>query len=377
MAMTNNQLAAAIAAIDQTTASGDDALQLIGAKCRALIVGYHRRFSEAEYQPLTVEEMDLSPLVNPDSNASSRTFRVAGILDVLAEYRGRLTIIDHKTTSQDITDPAGPYWRQLIIEGQVSHYMLLKWLQGIKVDDAVWDVMKKPGISPKKITKAEVRSVASLPHEYFGRVVSDEDVASVIANERETLAMYESRLIRDCTVERPEAYFQRRSVMRIDAELIEYARELWEHGQEILHARNTNRYARNSGACMLYGSPCKFLGICSGYDTPDSDKWVRKAQVHNELPLLEGDGREVITNSRIRCFQTCRRKHYYEYEMGIERVDEEEREALLFGTVWHQALAAWWSYLLKPENSNVYCNEQSPGTELGQCRSTSKTSVVG
>jgi hypothetical protein len=27
---------------------------------------------------------------------------------------------------------------------------------------------------------------------------------------------------------------------------------------------------------MLYGSPCKFLGICSGYDSPESGKWTIK-----------------------------------------------------------------------------------------------------
>ena len=154
--------------------------------------------------------------------------------------------------------------------------------------------------------------------------------------------MYEARLIHDCTIERPERYFQRRSVPRLDSELLEYARELWEHGQEILHARNTQRHARNSGACMLYGSPCKFLGICSGRDNPESDKWRRKEQMHRELPELEGDGRDVITNSRVRCFQTCRRKHFYQYELGIERADEEEKEALVFGSVWHQAMEAWW-----------------------------------
>jgi hypothetical protein len=159
---------------------------------------------------------------------------------------------------------------------------------------------------------------------------------------RESREMYEARLIWDCVQTRPEWYFQRRTVPRLDADLHEYATELWEHSQEILHTRRENRWSRNSGACMLYGTPCKFLGICSGFDQPDSDNWKRKANVHVELPLLDGDGRDVLTNSRIRCFQTCRRKHFYEYELGIERQDEEEKEALLFGQIWHSALEAWF-----------------------------------
>jgi ATP-dependent helicase/DNAse subunit B len=100
---------------------------------------------------------------------------------------------------------------------------------------------------------------------------------------------------------------------------------------------------------MLYGSPCKFLGICSGYDSPDSDKWQRKTQVHNELPIIDGDGRDYLSNSRIRSFQTCRRKHYYEYELGIERQDDEERECLVFGTLLHSALNQWWCFFMEEQ----------------------------
>jgi hypothetical protein len=113
---------------------------------------------------------------------------------------------------------------------------------------------------------------------------------------------------------------------------------------------------------MSYGTPCKFLGICSGHDTPESDRWTRKQQVHNELDL-EVDGRSVLTNSRIRCFQTCRRKHFYEYELGLSRVDEEEREALFFGGLWHATLDAWWSAVSRGVE-NDYCNEK-PVIEVG------------
>lgn len=323
---------------------------LIRAKCRALIAGYDRRWREQSYEPLEVEQTHTARMINPETGKSSRTFSVAGKIDVLCGYHGKTVLFDHKTTSQDIADSAGPYWRQLVVEGQVNHYMLLLWLNGFKCDDAVWDVVRKPQISPKKLSKTDIRAVIAT-QEYAGVSQSEESILEMQETERETIEMYEARLIKDCTADRPEHYFQRRSVPRLDSELMEYARELWEHGQEILHARNTERHASNSGACMLYGSPCKFLGICSGYDKPDSDRWTRKERVHNELPELEGDGREYVTNSRVRCFQTCRRKHFYEYELGIERIDEEEREALVFGTIYHAGLAAWWSTFLPSKES--------------------------
>jgi ATP-dependent helicase/DNAse subunit B len=70
--------------------------------------------------------------------------------------------------------------------------------------------------------------------------------------------------------------------------------------------------------------------------------------VHRELELPT-DGRNTLTNSRIRAFQTCRRKHFYDFEMGIERIDEEERETLLMGSLWHKGLEAFWKTI--KENS--------------------------
>ena len=366
-------LLAAEAAIDEACRHAIVDTATIRAKCRALLVGYDKRWHGADYQPLEVEKLYIAPLVNPETNKPSRTFRLAGIIDILAEYHEKRVLMDHKTTSQDIADPDSPYWRQLVVEGQNSHYSLLLWLNGLKVDDSVWDVVKKPGISPKKLAKADIKAVLAT-QEYCGVKLSVPSVLDVTANERETLEMYEARLVKDCTVDRPEHYFQRRSVPRLDSELLEYSRELWEHADEIRHARATNHHARNSGACMLFGSPCKFLGICSGYDNPDSDKWTRKEHVHNELPQLPGDGRDLLTNSRIRCFQTCRRKEYYEYEMGIERLDEEEREALLFGTIWHEGLAAWFNSFLKgSDNGNG--NDTPPGIGLDRNAAASQEAV--
>ena len=322
-----------------------DPSSLVAAKCRGLMAGYDARWNGADYHPVAVEQVYQSGLTNPETGRDSRTFTLAMLLDVLTEQNNQRILFDHKTCSENIEDPDAPYWRQLVIEGQVSHYMLVLWQNGIKCDGAVWDVVRKPDISPKKITKAEMKSVTSLG-EYYDRYVTIDNPQTW--DGRETLEMYEARLAYDCTKQRPERYFQRRSVPRMDSELLEYAAELWDVTQDMLKTRATGRNYRNSGACMLYGSPCKFLGICSGYDTPDSDKWVRKEQVHVELPL-EGDGRDVVTNSRIRCYQTCRRKHYYSYELGIERVDEEEKESLYFGNLWHLAQEAYWSTFLTKE----------------------------
>lgn len=317
---------------------------LIATKCSALLNGYHARWKDAGYQAEDIERFVSTSLVNPDTGRASRSFQVGGKLDLIATApSGERVLIDHKTTSLDIQDPNAPYWRQLAVEGQINHYALLLWLNGEKVDSIVWDVTRKPTISPKKLSKANRKAIASLG-KYCDQQVSEATQRYVVNAERENLELYGIRLTHDCIHERPQWYFQRQPQPRLDVELLEYARELWSHGQDLLTTRQHERHTKNPGACMLYGSPCKFLGICSGHDIPESDKWQQKDCLHNELSdVLEDDGKDLLTNSRIRTFQTCKRKHFFEYELGIERQDEDEKEALYFGRLYHKGLDSWWS----------------------------------
>jgi len=366
-------LDAALAAIDRRC--GDP---VIRAKLRGLMRGYDARWQDQPLNVVGIEQTVTSELWNPSLKAKkskSRTFTLAGKLDLhLLEAGDRHWICDHKTTSEDIGDPNSPYWRQLIVESQHEHYALLEYLNGRKIEGAIWDVVKKPGISPKQIAKADQTSIFVSGY-YFGFPVSAADADSVRADGRETANLYEYRLANDCMSLRPDWYFQRRRIARSDARTLEYAEELWGHGQDILYARNTKpkpRWPRNSGACMNYGRPCQYLGICSGYDEPDSNNWQRRAWVHPELPVLTKDtGINILTNSRIRCFQTCRRKHFYQYELGIERLAEDEAEALYFGTEWHEAMAVYFSTPGEETNDIGITGEQA--NEVGYTGETSSS----
>lgn len=355
-------LESALRRVVELTPAGDDRAALMGTRIRALLVGYDARWQKAPaWVPLEVERLYQSDLWNPQSGRRSRTYTLAGIIDLLAETVDGVAVIDHKTTSDDISDPNSDYWRQLAVEGQLSHYFLLLWLNGIKPACGIWDVVRKPQIAPRQITKAEQKDF-SIKGRWFGFALPDE-IPAALGTGRETLAMYEARLINDCVNERPGHYFQRRVIPRLDAEVHEYAGELWDHGQDMVTARATGRNVRNSGGCLLYGSACRYLGICSGHDSPDSDRWRKREWVHNEIEPVNGsDGRGLLTNSRIRCFQTCRRKHQLQYEVGLERVDEEEREALLFGRLWHEGQAAYFQTIKEHNNGS---STTEPANEVG------------
>jgi len=349
----SDQLQAAFAAIAEAIGEyPNEQLELIAVKCKALVAGYAARYpNDHEYIPAEVEQLCTANLSNPQTGRASRTFRLAGKLDAVLLRGDSLVLMDHKTCSEDITDPAGTYWRHLTVEAQPSHYMLLKWLNGCKLDEAMWDVMRKPTTSPKQLkTKAEHALIVA-NGTYCGVPVSRATRDWLQTNNRENLEMYGIRLGHDCTEVRPEWYFQRRTIPRLDSELLAHAGQVWDMGKLILDSRRLDRWPRHSGQCMAYRSPCAYLGICSGMDTPDSEKWCRKKCVHGELPDLDGDGRDTLTYSSLRTYETCPRKYFYRYELGLERIDEGQRESLLFGSLWHTALESYWRFFMPAEEA--------------------------
>lgn len=344
--------------VDETC--GDE---IVAATVKGLIYGYAMRWgaAQADKQIECVEKTFVGPLINPVTQKPSRTWRVAGKIDKLVREHGHRVLYDHKSTSQDIEDPDAVYWRTLQVDSQHQHYELLLWLNGLKVDGIVWDVVRKPGIRPKKLAKKERQGIVA-NGTYCGFRTSEETRHAYTTEERENAELYCFRVCSEVT-ENAERYYARRAVVRTTNELIEYAAELWETADSMRLARNNDTHYRNPASCMNYGTPCVFLGVCSGHDSINSDSWKPKERRHAELDY-EGSGDELVSNSRLRSFLSCRRKHHYEYNLGVERIDAEEREALFFGQCWHAAVDMFWSLTCRTgETQDGYHDSATAGSE--------------
>lgn len=367
MTALDNALTAINASIGDTT---DERVLLIAAKCRGLMRGYDARWASVPWETLSVEEEYSLPLMNPQTGKRSRTFTTAGKYDGIIRYSesGKTYLLEHKTASDDISDPSSPYWMRLAIDSQVSHYVLSQWQRGIRLDGTVYDVIRKPGIRPRILKPAEQKALVTWGT-YFGVNVGKQEATS------ETFQLYEVRLAHECT-EDPHRYFQRRTIPRLDNELLEYAREAWDVGQSIIHARANDAHYRNSGACVQYNSPCEYLGLCSGNDTiENTDRWERTTETHSELEV-DGSHLNILTNSRIKCFQLCRRKHQLRYELGVRRRDEEEREALFYGSLMHLALGAWWNFF-KTKGDEHYVDSDSAAVGVAQSADSNSGEELG
>lgn len=329
------RLAAALEAIPppQTEANS-----LRIATARGLICGYHHRWINEDWNVESVEQEFHIPIFNPSSKRRSPFFTHAGKFDGVVSRNGDVYLLEHKTCREEI-GPASPYWTRLCIDTQVSGYLLASWHLGRKLAGVLYDVIRKPVIRPKLLGLREATSVRSSGI-YCSRPLSPETYRqfSLSGDLRENPEMFEARLAQD-TMDRPDWYFGRQLVTRLDKELLTYAEELWRTAKEIRLADTSADHRRNDKSCFAFQRPCEYLGLCAGHDHPSRPHWRQLPTLHPELED-PSCGPNTLTHSRITTFTTCRRKHYYRYGLGISRWDTPE--PLAFGSLFHEALAAWW-----------------------------------
>ena len=349
--------------ISQAIQAGREACaghEIITAKIAGLMVGYHARWCNEPLTPIAVEsEFSNVPILNPDTNGRSRTFTQAGLLDAVVRNRMGTFSMEHKTTSEDITDPNSPYMQQLAVDSQISMYDLAHRQAAYRLDGCIYDIIHKPTINPKQIPKGSVKKTAeenvgtlreiTEVGQYFGFSVTGDErhdarwaLSSTKIKFKETPDLYARRLAFDCLTN-PDKYYRRQVITRANWAVAEWAQELWNTADTMRQERKQRGLPRKisgGNTCFSYSRPCSYLGICSGHDEPDSGNWVKREKRHTELNL-KCDGLNVLSNSRIKTWNSCHRKHYYRYELGIERRDEERSEALFFGSAFHKALEAW------------------------------------
>jgi hypothetical protein len=243
------------------------------AKAEVLLAGYAARWPDEEYEVLAVEVQFAAELRNPATGAASRTWMLAGKIDVVVRElaTGRILIVEHKTSSEDVT-PGSFYWRRLRMDGQVSVYFEGARSLGFDAAACLYDVIGKPTIRPLKATPVESRKYTKEGKLYANQRDADE-----------TPEEYKARLV-DALAEDPNRFFARGEVVRLETEMEDALVDVWQLGQQIRENELAKRHPRNPSACQQYGSACDFFDVCSGAaDINDPSLFTCTDQVHPEL----------------------------------------------------------------------------------------------
>lgn len=197
---------------------------------------------------------------------------------------GRRGVFEQKTTSYDIADEAD-YWDKLRMDVQVGLYALA---EKELPDFILYDVMRKPTIRPKALTKADATRLRKELDKkgtatYFEELDALE-IESALTAGRETLTMYGARLTADIG-NHPERYFGRREVSRTRADYDLLLTDLVRQVELLDHAQAAGLLHRNPDSCKVFGR-CDFFGICSNNIPTDRgipDGFKRREHLHPEL----------------------------------------------------------------------------------------------
>lgn len=247
-------------------------------KALALLEGYHNLYQNEPFEIVSPEQQFRAPILNPETMRESTLFDMMGIMDCVIKRKGtdRIMIKETKTTGDSIENPASDYWRKLSMDPQVSAYYIGAEALGHKVDGCLYDVIKKPGISPYKATPADKRQYKKDGTLYASQREKDESPEE-----------YYERLKADIA-ERPTFYYARKEVPRSQNDLAEYMDDTWQAAQSIRFFENKGKFPRYTNACVGVFGRCKYFEVCAGAATLDDPGLFRKEEnPHQELKLGE------------------------------------------------------------------------------------------
>jgi hypothetical protein len=210
-------------AINQAIAEYDNAddyeLQIERITLATMLAGYFWYYRNDDLIYEEVEKGFCLPLMNPNPGkrqSISRTFKLAGKRDgiVRLALRGRLFLLERKTTKEDISD-GSDYWLRLRFNHQNRFYVNAARQQGYDINDVLYDAMRKPTIHPYRATPKDKL-----------RYRKDGELYANCRLENETPSNYGDRLFEDI-IERPEFYYQRREVPCLHDELEQNRQDAW------------------------------------------------------------------------------------------------------------------------------------------------------
>jgi len=255
-------------------------------KLSRLFAAHHWYWDQRD--PLKIVERERTFAVT----AGDTKFR--GQIDAIVELAdGWSAILERKTTGFDIA-PSAPFWNRLRLDVQVGLYaMAFGVTTGNPLPPIIYDVVRKPTINPKRLTKAEISRLRKDLDKndghanYYQEIWSADIVEPAIFEGRESPELYGSRLTADIG-DRPDYYFARREVSRSFADYSWLKGDILSQVEAIEHLSKFGHLPRNPDSCHAFGL-CDFFPLCSNNICPTvheepPDGFRRRDLLHPELP---------------------------------------------------------------------------------------------
>lgn len=263
------------------------------AKCRAMMLAYHARWLDADFEVLAVEKQFEAPLINPTTGAPSKTYRIGGKIDAIIRLPNEdVFIVEHKTSGVECGFET-PYWKKLRLDPQISTYYVGARALGYDVKGCLYDVLRKPAIRPSQIPLLDAEGVKIVLDASGERVrtkdgkkwreTADSKQGYVLQTRPETADEFEARCLQTIS-EDPDRFLVRGEVHRTEEDEKDAAQDLWDQARELRESELAKRFPRNPDACERWGRFCNFFPVCTNAASLDDPTLYRRTiKQHEEL----------------------------------------------------------------------------------------------
>lgn len=265
-----------------------------------LLSGYFWYWQNDGITVLATEQSFNLPIYNPATGRPIRR-RQAGKKDKIVRMPdSRVLLMEHKTTGDSIA-PDSDYWLPLSKDFQISRYFKAATASGYRVEGVLYDVIHKPDIAPRQVPLLDEHGLKVVLDANGNRVMlkngkprqsGDKEQGWTLQVRRETADEFGTRLTDDIAA-RPEVYFARREIPRLQSDLDRFAADLYAVQMQIRDSIKHNRWPRNVRACRN-PYPCPYMRVCDhNFNESLPDGFEQVLDPHPEL-----GGSNVHSNSR-------------------------------------------------------------------------------
>jgi hypothetical protein len=178
------------------------------------------------------------------------------------------------------------------LDAQITGYVTAARDLGFPVDTVLSDIGRKPTIRPNPVAVCDDLGAKIVLDREGNRVrtergqwrqTGDTNKGYVLQTRAMTAEEFSAKLTEDIGT-RPDFYFQRREIARLDSDIDEYQHELWSLQRTIREAQLSGRWFKtvSYSTCPL----CPFFALCSSkYDPSDTlpEGFVKVTDLHPEL----------------------------------------------------------------------------------------------
>lgn len=258
---------------EKITDDNEYKLDIECATVLCLVEGYHKVWANSQIQIIESETSFDLHIINPNGNAMT-SFRQAGKRDRICKLPdSRIALMETKTCSQDI-GPGSEYRNILAINQQISMYVNAAQAEGKQIDTTLYDCIRKPTIQPCAVALTDDKGLKIVLDESGNRVMKmtgdkgprqTGDTAKCYTLQTRAMKPKEwmEKLMADIA-ERPEFYYQRFEVARLQDDLEAFNVELWMIAKDIGDCRRLGRWYRNTSNCRIFNSLCPYYVLCAG-----------------------------------------------------------------------------------------------------------------